>query len=83
MKEKPLSLCSVDWFDETDEQFSEEEKKSICNFIKFVLNEQIKNVDTPCEWETKNNKIIEDKIERVMNWWNFCPVCGRRLRERT
>ena len=49
-------------------------------FISHV-EARLRREQQPCEWELNQNKIIEDKIERVMSWWHFCPACGRKLEE--
>ena len=51
---------------------------SLDAFIAHVES-RLRREQEPCEWELNQNKIIEDKIERVMSWWKFCPMCGRAL----
>ena len=46
--------------------------------VESAINRQ----GQPCEWEKEQNKIICDKIERVMDFWKFCPLCGRSLEEK-
>ena len=61
------------------------------NYLKFVRymeldSEDLKNLQAwqkkqVCNHEHEDGNIIQDQIEEYLGDFNYCPGCGRRLRD--